>query len=172
VAPIQLGFLTVLHEASGYLGGYLVTNAWGRPLEFRLSTAVQPNRVQHVLYGPTLTGYLHGELIGKTLVEKTSSPATIIFSDRQPVLELRNSLDLPVVWVAVNEPQPEQAGIVIRPARDLQPALVSEARFPNDTPRVQAILAALDPGFDFTEPFARIREAIAEARKMGVTGRG
>src|SRR5437879_1147063 len=31
---INLGFLTVLHEANGYLGGYLVTNNWGRPLEF------------------------------------------------------------------------------------------------------------------------------------------
>src|SRR5262245_11160690 len=36
-ATLNLGFLTVLHEASGYLGGYLVTNQWGRPLEFRLS---------------------------------------------------------------------------------------------------------------------------------------
>src|SRR5262249_11542133 len=32
--PPTLGFLTVLQEASGYLGGYLVTNLWGRPLEF------------------------------------------------------------------------------------------------------------------------------------------
>ena len=42
--PLKLGFLTVLEEPSSYLGGYLVTNAWGRPLEFRLSTAVQPSR--------------------------------------------------------------------------------------------------------------------------------
>src|SRR5215203_3525963 len=84
--PIQLGFLTVLHEASGYLGGYLVTNGWGRPLEFRLSTAVQPNRVQQILYGQTLTGYLHGELIGKTLVEKTAAAATLIVTDRQAAL--------------------------------------------------------------------------------------
>src|SRR5438067_13712587 len=41
-APPHLGFLTVLPEAGGFLGGYLVTNLWGRPLEFRLSTVVQP----------------------------------------------------------------------------------------------------------------------------------
>ena len=34
------------------------------------------------------------------------------------------------------------------------------------------LLATLDAGLDFTEPFARIREAMSEARKMGVTGRG
>src|SRR4051812_23734213 len=50
----QLGFLSVLQENGGFLGGYLVTNYWGRPVEFRLSTAVQPNRVQQILYGPTL----------------------------------------------------------------------------------------------------------------------
>ena len=171
-APIQLGFLTVLHEASGYMGGYLVTNQWGRPLEFRLSTAVQPNRVQQILYGPTLTGFLHGELIGKTLVEKTSSPATMIFSDRLPALELRNCLDVPVLWVAADEPDPGAAGNLVRPARDKRPALVGHARFPNDVPRVNELLEALEAGLDFTEPFARIREAISEARKMGVTGRG
>lgn len=171
-APIQLGFLTVLHEASGYLGGYLVTNQWGRPLEFRLSTAVQPNRVQQILYGPTLTGFLHGELIGKTLVEKTSSPATMIFADRQPALELRNCLDVPVVWVAADEPNPADAGTVVRPAGEKRPALVSHARFPDDVPRVNDLLATLESWLDFTEPFARIREAISEARKLGVTGRG
>src|SRR4051812_10940115 len=35
--PLNLGFLVVLND-NGYLGGYLVTNAWGRPLEFRLSS--------------------------------------------------------------------------------------------------------------------------------------
>ena len=45
-AGLTLGFLTVLHDAAGFTGGYLVTNAWGRPLEFRLTTPVQPNRVQ------------------------------------------------------------------------------------------------------------------------------
>ena len=54
--PLTLGFLTVVQDAGGYLGGYLVTNAWGRPLEFRLTTAVQPNRVQQILYGADVDG--------------------------------------------------------------------------------------------------------------------
>src|SRR5438477_7962745 len=71
-AGLTLGFLTVLHDAAGFTGGYLVTNAWGRPLEFRLTTPVQPNRVQQILYGATLGDYIHADLIGKTLVDKTS----------------------------------------------------------------------------------------------------
>src|SRR5437588_8117327 len=41
---MNLGFLTIVQENGSYQGGYLVTNLWGRPLEFRLSSAVQPNR--------------------------------------------------------------------------------------------------------------------------------
>lgn len=170
--PTQLGFLTVLHEASGYLGGYLVTNVWGRPLEFRLSTAVQPNRVQQILYGQTLNGYLHGELIGKTLVEKTSSPATLIFTDRQAVLDLRNTLELPVIWVAAGDPAPEEGGTIVRPAAENRPALVASAKHANDMPSIKSVLDQLDAHLDLIEPFARIREAIAEARKLGVTNRG
>lgn len=168
----QLGFLTVLHEASGYLGGYLVTNIWGRPVEFRLSTAVQPNRVQQILYGHTLHGYLHGELIGKTLVEKTASSAGLIFTDRLAVLELRNTLDLPIVWVASDDPAPEESGLVVRPATADRPALVTHRKHPNDLPRIREVLDQLDSHLDLVEPFARIREAIAEARKLGVTSRG
>ena len=170
--PATLGFLTVLHEASGFLGGYLVTNAWGRPIEFRLSTAVQPNRVQQILYGHTLPGFIHGELIGKTLVEKTSVAAGIIFTDRQAVLELRNALDLPIVWVATGDPAPEDGGLIVRPSADNRPALVGHRQHPNDLPRVRDMMESLDGQLDLIEPFARIREAIAEARKLGVTARG
>ena len=74
VAVTNLGFLTVLRDGSGFLGGYLVTNPWGRPLEFRLSSAVQPNRVQQILYGESLEPYIYADLLGKTLVDKTATP--------------------------------------------------------------------------------------------------
>ena len=47
----NLGFFTVQREPTGYVGGFLVTNRWGRPLEFRLSSPVLPNKVQQILYG-------------------------------------------------------------------------------------------------------------------------
>src|SRR6266481_10176718 len=82
-ATLNLGFLTILHEPAGYLGGYLVTNSWGRPLEFRLSTAVQPNRVQQILYAGTLEGYLCADVIGKTLVDKTSTVVHLLVTDTE-----------------------------------------------------------------------------------------
>jgi hypothetical protein len=168
--PAHLGFLTVLHEPGGYIGGYLVTNLWGRPLEFRLSTAVQPNRVQQILYADTLAGYVCGEVIGKTLLEKTTTAAQVILTDTQDAWSLRRVIDLPVVWVA----PPGELGqdvVIIRPATGFRGPLLAHADYPADAPRLKDLFERLT-GLDLAEPFVRIREAITEARKMGVTQRG
>jgi hypothetical protein len=170
-APPALGFLTVLHEANGYVGGYLVTNGWGRPLEFRLSGAVQPNRVQQILYAATLQPYVCGELIGKTLVEKTATPVQLIVTDREPVLELRSRIDVPVAWLAPADLPADPRAVVARPAAAGRGPLLCHPRHPDDAARVAALLEALNGPLDLAEPFGRIREAIAEARKLGVTAR-
>jgi hypothetical protein len=149
---LNLGFLTVLRDGNTYQGGYLVTNQWGRPLEFRLSTAVQPNRVQQILYAETLEPYICGDLIGKTLVEKTGAPVQLVVTDTEAALDLRNRQDVPVVFLA---PQPRW-----------------HARYPDDRQLVEQTLDQVRGTLDLAEPFQRIREAMNEARKMGVTSRG
>lgn len=168
----NLGFLTVLHEANGYLGGYLVTNVWGRPLEFRLSSAVQPNRVQHILYGGTLEPYICADLIGKTLVDKAAMPVQGIVTDRATVLDLRCKVECPVLWLTAADDTHAmmlaEQGKAMRAAQSGHGPLLCHPRFPEDVARTQELLGHLDAGFDVAEPFVRIREAIGEARKMGV----
>jgi hypothetical protein len=165
----NLGFLTILHEANGYLGGYLVTNVWGRPLEFRLSSAVQPNRVQQILYGGTLEPYISADLIGKTLVDKAGSPVQLIVTDRETVLDLRRKVECPVLWLApATDPRATASSSLVRPGAEGHGPLLCHPRFPNDVPSARQLMSRLDGTFDLAEPFARIREAIGEARKMGV----
>src|SRR5262249_42714783 len=132
VASLSIGFLTVLHEPTGYLGGYLVTNVWGRPLEFRLSTAVQPNRVQQILYGGTLEPYICADLIGKTLVEKTGVPVQLVVTDCPMSLELRLRLDVPVIWLAPAHESPVGLGLPLCPPSAGRGAVFTHARCPND----------------------------------------
>lgn len=167
-APFNLGFLTVLHDPSGYLGGYLVTNVWGRPLEFRLSTAVQPNRVQQILYGGTLEPYICADLIGKTLFDKTGVPVQFVLTERASVLDLRLRLEVPVVWLAPIGTEETTGSCVRAGSSDVGPVLC-HPRYPDDVPKVRELLDRLDGTLDLAEPFGRIREAIGEARKMGVT---
>jgi len=167
----NLGFLTVLREANGYLGGYLVTNVWGRPLEFRLSSAVQPNRVQHILYAATLEPYICADLIGKTLVDKAAVAVQLIVTDRESVLDLRRKRECPVVWLALTDDARAalmERGMAVAPSQAGDGSLLCHPQFPEDVPRTRELLTRLDRAFDLAEPFARIREAIGEARKMGV----
>ena len=160
----NLGFLTILHDNTGYLGGYLVTNQWGRPLEFRLSTPVQPNRVHHILYGDTLEPYICGDLIGKTLLEKTSSQANVIITDHRRALDLRLRVDVPIVWLGHATKQADDP-LTFKNFR-------CHPRFPEDAKALRAVMNQTGGVVDLAEPFTRVREAIAEARKMGVAGRG
>jgi hypothetical protein len=174
--PLCPGFLTILHEASGYLGGYLVTNTWGRPLEFRLSSAVQPNKVQQILYGGTLLPYICADLIGKTLVDKAGVPIGLVVTDREAVLDLRLKLEAPVLWLAAAD-DPRAIALAggptcVAPAAAGRGPLLCHPRFAaEDVPAARELLGRLDSAFDLAEPFGRIREAIAEARKLGVTSR-
>ena len=174
--PMYLGFLTILQENNGYLGGYLVTNQWGRPLEFRLSTAVQPNRVQQILYADTLVPYICGDLIGKTLVEKTGIPVQAVFTDSEAALDLRLKLEAPVAYLPKVE-RVEQPVLAGGPALDgplpetPRERLRMHMAFPGDGALVQELLEKLHRSFDLTEPFQRIREAMGEAKKLGVTNR-
>jgi hypothetical protein len=170
-ASFNLGFLTVLKEAIGYVGGYLVTNLWGRPLEFRLSSAVQPNRVQQILYGDTLEPYLCADLIGKTLVEKTAACANVLVTDHRSMLDLRWRVDVPVIWLAPMD-QATETTCSVRPATETQPAVFRHSNFPADDATVRHLLHRVEGNLNLSEPFARIREAMQEARKLGVTNRG
>ncbi|MFN0199824.1 MAG: hypothetical protein ACKVT0_23980 [Planctomycetaceae bacterium] len=101
---IRLGFLTTLQTSEGsFVGGLLVTNHLGRPLEFQCTTPVKPNATQQILYGPTLKPFLLGELIGKTLVEKSAMTPDIILTEQVEVLELRQHVRFPVALISIAE---------------------------------------------------------------------
>jgi hypothetical protein len=173
----NLGFVTVIQENSGqggYVGGYLVTNSWGRPLEFRLSTVVQPNRVQQILYGNALKPYVFADLIGRTLVERTAVPVQAVFTDCEPLLDLRLSVPTPVAWLASTDRDRAEAlvqsGAEVK--RTSSGPLVCHPKFTIDVASIRQVLEQIDEEADLGEPFIRIKEALGEARKLGATSRG
>jgi hypothetical protein len=174
-ANINLGFLTVQQEANGYVGGLLITNIWGRPLEFRMSSPVQPNRIQQILHGGTLQGYICADVIGKALVDKTTTTVEVILTDRESVLDLRIKTETPIAWLAsVGDPMAEdlaEDGALVRPAAGDRGPILCHPRFPEDAARIREVLAGIDGSIDVAEPLSRIREALKEARKMGVAHR-
>lgn len=163
---LQLGFLTIQHDQQGYSGGYLVTNAWGRPLEFRLTTAVSPTKVQQLLYGPTLRPYICSELLGKVLVEKANTAIELVITDCDAALELRTHLKQPVAWLAPLDHSlfHEWEATLVAKAKSF--ALLAHPKFPEDVEAIKKLLEQTEVS-DLAEPFGRVREALTEAKKMG-----
>jgi hypothetical protein len=189
-SPSVLGFLTVLSaDDQGLVGGYLILNPGGRPLEFHCTAPVKPNRAQQILFGPTLEPFLYGEQIGQTLVMKSALEPLAIYTDVEPVLALRDFVKVPVALVV----NPRAAVAAERPADPIATppdraaatwrvddahAGVRLAMFPlgnnrlavaehhrKDQDEIQQRSAA-QPELDLSEPFERIREAILEAHKQ------
>ena len=111
-AKPAIGFLTVIeHPQHGLFGGYLVLNLAGRPLEFHCTAPIKPNRAQQILYGPTLESFLYGEQIGSTLLGHAKTAPLVVCTDCEPVLSLRDLVDVPVALVlppgALQEPDRE-----------------------------------------------------------------
>jgi hypothetical protein len=188
----SLGFLTVVDYAElGLVGGYLVLNRSGRPLEFHCTAPIKPNRAQQILYGPTLEPYLFGEQIGRALLGKAAAQPEVICTDRGPALAVREFVEVPVALVM---PDGAEAGVDAASGSEggAAPREDKTHRFdPPHSPQshlsfrlgrnrlaVSPLAAAdretiadrlgdLAETFDLAEPFERIREAIEEARRGG-----
>ena len=178
-----LGFLTVLEDPrDGLFGGYLQLNPTGRPLEFHCTAPIKPNRAQRILFGPTLEPFLFGEQIGQTLVNKARVKPQVLCADREPTLAVREFVSMPVVLVLPSEDGPTDAApppnatFRIDAAHGSPPLIgfrlgrnrlaVPDAGS-GAAEQMTDRLAKLCDGFDLAEPFQRIREAIAEARRGG-----
>ncbi len=92
--PEHIGFLTI-HDTSqqGLIGGFLILNAVGRPLEFHCTTPVKANRAQEILYGNTLKPYLCGEQIARTLIARAKTPLAFVVTNDVAVLPAQDYVE-------------------------------------------------------------------------------
>jgi hypothetical protein len=159
---VTLGFLRVLElDGGGYLGGILVANQLGRPLEFQCTTPVKPNRTQIILYGPTLAPFVYAELIGKTLFARLDIKPQLILVDQSPLLELR----LHVAATVAQLFDPQQEATVLPDETRLQIGrhhLKFHADYPHDRDETSERLALLPADADLREPLERVSEALTE----------
>ncbi|MBT3890128.1 MAG: hypothetical protein HOF72_05845 [Planctomycetaceae bacterium] len=138
-AQVSLGVITVVdHDELGCIGGYLILNLGGRPLEFHCTAPVRANRAQQILYGVSLKPFLYGELVGRSLVEKGLETPIAILANQPELNSLQSFIDVPLI----------QVGDVER----AQSAVMHDLQIFMET-------------IPIDEPFGRITDAIEEARR-------
>ena len=145
------------------IGGYLVLNGLGRPLEFHCTEPVKPNRAQEILYGPTLRGFLCGEQIGQALFQHAQSTPELVLTDTEAMLTLRDFTEVPILGVSTGDSVVVGRHILSFCLGSNQ-VYVSQRRVA-DQERVEQVYREQIPDWDLREPFQRISEAIRELQK-------
>lgn len=70
-AKLSLGYVLSLSVAEdAFMGGAMVTDAHGLPLEFRYTEPVRATKLQRILYGDVLEKYIHGDVIAGNLISR------------------------------------------------------------------------------------------------------
>lgn len=138
-AQVSLGFITVVdHDELGCIGGYLILNLGGRPLEFHCTAPVRANRAQQILYGVSLKPFLYGELVGRALIEKGLETPIVILTNQPELNSLQAFIDVPLMQLDDVENSPS--------------TVIHELQIFMET-------------IPIDEPFGRITDAIEEARR-------
>jgi hypothetical protein len=160
------GFLTVVEQPEwGLVGGYLVVNAGGRPLEFHCTAPVKANRTQEILYGRTLRSYLCGEQIGPALLTKAKLESMFVLIDDPALFQVRDSVTMPVAFIGAETAAASSTNDGWHLFEIEKTKLVLESRYAADHSRMLDLWQTHGHGFDLTEPFDRIRAALEEAQK-------
>jgi hypothetical protein len=151
----------------GIVGGYLLLNAAGRPLEFHCTAPLKPTRAQQILYGATLQPFLYGEQIGQALLTKSKLTPLVVCTDSEPVLAARDFTPFPMVLVRPHEASGNSAGGGnVSPAFALGKSQVSTAaHYSGDQQLLRDVWPTQADCLDLLEPFTRIREALEEAQR-------
>lgn len=107
----RLGYLLVASPvANVYIGGLMVVDQRGLPLEFRYTEPIQPTKIQQVLYGSVLSRYIKTEVILETLLKSLESiPQLLIVNDDNFLFKEAAGKELEVVRLTETKAAPLKA---------------------------------------------------------------
>ena len=146
--------MRVISIDAGYVGGLLVTNRIGRPLEFQCTTPVKPNKTQEVLYGPTLESYLYSDVLGKTLLERMAVKPDLLLIEQEELLPLRETAGIPLLLLTAS--CSKHGASVLDSAR-------VHGGYEEDRAAIEKLKKLVPQSADLMEPLDRVKEALTEA---------
>jgi hypothetical protein len=165
-----IGYLDVeLHEPLGYLGGILVADEFGLPVEFRHTLPVRPTKLQRAIYGDALDRYVRAVVIAQRLVAGLEHrPAIVLVNDGvllgdadPPMGHLAGSAVDPVGAAGAVEPfTGAQSGFLLQLRSGEAPLRIVTQAPPHLYPELGRALYAAADTMDLHEPMSRVRAGL------------
>ncbi len=164
------GYLVVEMADDGMcVGGLMVTDENGMPLDFRFTDPITPTRLQRALYGGALERYLRADVVAGTLLSSIEVRPTVIFVDDEDLLRLPDAscavavvdvTRLPAIGAVgtAKGERPEQS--LLQASEGVSPLRVTLADAAS-MPQVSETLITLYGHMDALEPSDRVRKALS-----------
>jgi hypothetical protein len=71
---IKLAYLLIsAPKPNVFIGGMMITDGRGLPVEFRYTEPIQPSKIQQILYGEKLSSYIKRDVIAETLIRNVEA---------------------------------------------------------------------------------------------------
>ncbi|MGC9772695.1 hypothetical protein SAMN04488510_11511 [Fervidobacterium changbaicum] len=154
----MIGYLSVMNIDGKHLGGVLVVNDVGIPVEFKYSEPVTPTKLQEIIYGNSLEYYLHTEIIAKGLVQRLENKPELILVQDPALLFDKNMAMVTMLPQSLPEKKEGNEAIVNFNNKSIRITFPENSKV--DDTIVQKILEYASK-IDILEPFDRIERALA-----------
>ena len=89
-----------------FMGGAMVTDAYGLPLEFRYTEPVRATKLQRILYGDVLEKYIHGDVIAGNLIGRLEQKPDLFLVSEPALLEAAAAAGKKVVQLLASRVPP------------------------------------------------------------------
>ncbi len=150
----MIGYLSIDVESEKHLGGIIVVDDRGVPVEFKYTKPVQPTQLQRIIYGKALEDYLHVEIIAKALLSKLESKPQVVLTDDVKLIESEKG----VFYIArTTEGASSGEGEYVLITPGMKYRLVGNGEVSQETLEE---LKSLAERSDILEPFQRLHRAL------------
>jgi len=93
----NIGYLESREFNGQFLGGLLVVDAQGIPVEFQYTEPVVPDKIQRIIYGKSMNRYLKAEVIARTLWKNLSNKPGLLVVNDNLLFSIWQELKVPMV---------------------------------------------------------------------------
>ena len=172
MSEYKIGYIDIYRSGRDeYMGGVLITDRLGIPVEFRHTESVSPTKVQQVLYGRALEKFIKTETLAKCLLGDLENKPDLLVVPDADYYPLTRMFNFPFVQIAKAGREPmEKHGDYVEVSESEIHLQVLSLREPlrvrvdrknaPTLPSVRTVLVDVGRTMDVIEPLTRVQEAL------------
>ena len=173
---MKVAYVNFYSIGSVYRAGVLITDESTKPLEFCITSNLDVDRLQEILYGEALQEVLYKERFTVQLLNALQEDYDIVLTKEKNLLSIRKEIDKPVVHIQKYDqfmPLNRLSHKVVNIHDRFEPLYISVNR--EDEKKLVSISNSLQEmyrNFNIMEPFSRIEKALKYIMENEVENKG